>query len=149
MALKDTINQDIKSAMLAKEKDKLKALRAIKSLILLAETNKDSSGVLSEEQEIAILNKAATQRKESAQIFSEQNRQDLADVELVELKYIQEYLPAMMTEEEVERRLKGIIENTGASSMSDMGKVMGMAMKEMTGKADGKLINDLVKKLLS
>jgi len=149
MALKDTINQDIKSAMLAKEKDKLKALRAIKSLILLAETNKDSSGVLSEEQEIAILNKAAKQRKESAQIFSEQNRQDLADVELVELKYIQEYLPAMMTEEEVERRLKGIIENTGASSMSDMGKVMGMAMKEMTGKADGKLINDLVKKLLS
>jgi len=149
MSLKDTINTDIKTAMLAKEKDKLKALRAIKAMILLAESEKGQEGELSPEKEFAILSRASKQRKESATIFAEQGRQDLADVEHQELEIIQQYLPSMMNDEEVERRLKGIIATSGFSSMADMGKLMGLAMKEMQGKADGKLISDTVKKLLS
>ena len=149
MSLKETINQDIKTAMLAREKDTLKALRAIKAMILLAESEKGQEGELSQEKEFAILSKAAKQRKESAEIFSQQNREDLASVERLEYDIIKTYLPSMMTDEEVERRLKGIIETSGMSSMSDMGKVMGLAMKEMQGKADGQLISNTVKKLLS
>ena len=148
MSLKETINKDIKTAMLAKEKDQLKALRSIKAMILLAESEKGQTGDLTQEKEFAILSKAAKQRKESAEIFTQQQREDLASTERLEYDIIQKYLPSMMNDEEVERRLKGIISTTGASSPSDMGKVMGMAMKEMQGKADGKLISDTVKRLL-
>lgn len=148
MSLKETINQEIKRAMLAREKDQLKALRSIKALILLAETQKGQEGELTPEKEISLLNKASKQRKESAEIFAAQNRPDLAEQELAELAVITQYLPAMMTPEEVERRMEGIIKSTGASGASDLGQVMGIAMKEMTGKADGKLINEMAKKLL-
>lgn len=148
MSLKETINQEIKRAMLAREKDQLKALRSIKALILLAETQKGQEGELTPEKEISLLNKASKQRKESAEIFAAQNRPDLAEQELAELAVITQYLPAMMTPEEVERRMEGIIKATGASGASDLGQVMGIAMKEMTGKADGKLINEMAKKLL-
>ena len=149
MGLKETINQDIKKAMLAKEKDQLKALRSIKAMILLAESEKGQEGELTPEKEISLLNRAAKQRKESATVFLEQGREELASTETQELEVILKYLPAMMTEEEVEKRLQGIIKNTGAEGPSDLGKIMGLAMKEMKGKADGKLINDLVKKLLT
>jgi uncharacterized protein len=148
MSLKETINQDIKTAMLAKEKDTLRALRSIKAMILLAESEKGQEGELTKEKEFAILSKAAKQRKESVEIFTQQKREDLAAVEQLEYHIIKKYLPSMMTDEEVERRLKGIIETSGMSSMSDMGKVIGLAMKEMQGKAEGKLISDTVKKLL-
>lgn len=148
MSLKETINQEIKRAMLAREKDQLKALRSIKALILLAETQKGQEGELTPEKEISLLNKASKQRKESAEIFAAQNRPDLAEQELAELAVITQYLPAMMTPEEVERRMEGIVKATGASGASDLGQVMGIAMKEMTGKADGKLINEMAKKLL-
>lgn len=149
MSLKDKINQDIKTAMLAREKDQLKALRSIKAMILLAESEKGQTGELTQEKEFAILSKAAKQRKESAEIFTQQQREDLAATERLEYDIIKAYLPSMMTDEEVERRLKGIISTTDASGPSDMGKVMGMAMKEMQGKADGKLISDTVKRLLN
>lgn len=149
MSLKETINSDIKKAMLAKEKDQLKALRSIKAMILLAESEKGQEGELSDDREIALLNKAAKQRRESINVFSEQGREDLAEQEKIELAVIEKYLPAMMTEEEVTRRLQGIIKTLGASGPSDLGKVMGMAMKEMTGKADGKLISNITKELLN
>lgn len=149
MSLKETINQDIKKAMLAKEKDQLKALRSIKALILLAESEKGQSGEITPEKEIALLNRAAKQRKESAEIFLAQDREDLALQESRELEIILRYLPAMMNEEEVKKRLQGIIKTTGASSLADLGKVMGFAMKEMTGKADGRMINEIAKELLS
>jgi uncharacterized protein len=148
MQLKERINQDIKSAMLAKEKEKLTALRSIKAMILLAETDKGSTGELSEIQEFALLSKAAKQRKESAEIFAQQNREDLASVERAELEVIQMYLPEMMSEAEVEGIITSIISKTGANSLSDLGKVMGMAIKELQGKADGKVINEIAKKLL-
>jgi uncharacterized protein len=149
MSLKERINQDIKSAMLAKQKERLTALRSIKAMILLAESEKGQEGELSEVQEFAILSKAAKQRKESADIFSAQNREDLASAERIELEVIQEYLPAMMSDTEVEEKIKAIIAQVGASSLQDLGKVMGAAVKELQGKADGKLINETVKKLLA
>ena len=149
MSLKERINQDIKSAMLAKQKERLTALRSIKAMILLAESEKGQEGELNEIQEFAILSKAAKQRKESADIFSAQNREDLASTERIELEVIQEYLPAMMSEAEVEEKIKAIISQVGASSLQDLGKVMGAAVKELQGKAEGKLINETVKKLLA
>jgi uncharacterized protein len=149
MSLKERINNDIKTAMLAKEKEKLTALRSIKAMILLAETDKGSTGELSDVQEFALLSKAAKQRKESAEIFAQQGREDLASVERVELEVIQTYLPAMLSEAEIEAKLKEIITKVGANSAADLGKVMGMAVKELQGKADGKLINETAKKLLS
>jgi uncharacterized protein len=149
MSLKERINQDIKSAMLAKQKERLTALRSIKAMILLAESEKGQEGELNEIQEFAILSKAAKQRKESADIFSAQNREDLASTERIELEVIQEYLPAMMSEAEVEEKIKAIITQVGASSLQDLGKVMGAAVKELQGKAEGKLINETVKKLLA
>lgn len=149
MSLKERINQDIKSAMLAKEKDKLTALRAIKAMILLAETDKGATGELTDVQEFAILSKASKQRKESAEIFAQQNREDLASKELLELEVISTYLPEMLSETEIENSIKAIIAKVGATSLQDLGKVMGLAVKEMQGKADGKIINETVKKLLS
>jgi len=149
MALKDTIESDIKKAMLAKDKDRLRALRAIKAAILLAETEKGSDGTLSQEKEISILTKAAKQRRESADIFTQQGRPELAKGEVDELKVIEEYLPKQLSEEELKDIIAKIVEQVGASSPKDMGKVMGVASKELAGKADGKMISTIVKKLLA
>lgn len=149
MSLKSQIESDIKSAMLKKDKDRLRALRAIKSLILLAETEKGGGEVLSEATEMKLLTKAAKQRKDSLEIFKQQGRDDLAAVEQAELDVIDDYLPKQMSEEEVEAEVKKIIEETSASGPQDMGKVMGVATKKLAGKAEGKTISAIAKKLLS
>jgi uncharacterized protein len=150
MSLKQQIDADIKSAMLAKNKEELTALRSIKSLILLAETEKGASGGdVSSDVESKLLMKAAKQRKESAEIFQKEGRAELAEKELAELEVISRYLPKQLTEEEVTAELKKIIEQVGAKGPQDMGKVMGTATKQLAGKADGKLISEVVKKLLA
>jgi uncharacterized protein len=150
MSLKQQIDADIKSAMLAKNKEELTALRSIKSLILLAETEKGASGGdVSSDVESKLLMKAAKQRKESAEIFQKEGRAELAEKELAELEVISRYLPKQLTEEEVTEELKKIIEQVGAKGPQDMGKVMGTATKQLAGKADGKLISEVVKKLLA
>jgi uncharacterized protein len=149
MSLKQQIDNDIKKAMLAKNKEELEALRSIKSLILLAETDKGASAEISAETENRLLQKAVKQRKESADIFAQQGRQDLADKENFQLEVISRYLPKQLSEEEIVTALKGIIEQVGAKGAQDMGKVMGLATKTLSGKAEGKVISDLVKKLLA
>ncbi|MCU0419578.1 MAG: GatB/YqeY domain-containing protein [Cyclobacteriaceae bacterium] len=149
MSLKATIDADIKKAMLAKNKEELEALRSIKSMILLAETDKGASGEVSADAENKILMKAAKQRKESADIFQKENRTDLAQRELFQLEIISRYLPKPLSEEELQAALKNIIAQVGATGPQDMGKVMGVATKSLAGKADGKLISDGVKKLLA
>ena len=149
MSLKQQIDNDIKSAMLAKNKEELEALRSIKSMILLAETDKGSTGQLAADVEGKILMKAAKQRKESADIFLEQSRKDLADRELFQLEVINRYLPKQLSEEELTTELKGLIAEIGAKGPQDMGKVMGLATKKLAGKADGKMISEIVKKLLN
>ena len=149
MALKQRIETEIKSAMIAKEKVRLTALRAIKSLILLEETKEGYSGTLSEEDELKLLTKAAKQRKDSAEIYEKQNRADLLEVELAELAVIQEFLPKALSESELIQAIQTIIDTCGASGPKDMGKVMGLASKELAGKADGKAIAEHVKTLLS
>jgi len=148
MSLEENINSQIKDAMKAKDADRLRALRSIKSAVLMAKTEKGAGDVLEEGKEVKILQKLAKQRKDSLTIYKEQNREDLASVEEAELKIIEEFLPAMMSEEEVKAKVQAIIEQTGASSMADMGKVMGAAMGQLSGKADGGLISKLVKELL-
>lgn len=145
MSLEDKINTDIKAAMLAKETQKLEALRAIKSAILLLKT---SGETITPEAEIKALQKMVKQRRETAEIYQMQNRPDLAEVELAQAAVIEQYLPAQMSEDEIREALKNIIANLGASSPSDMGKVMGVATKELSGKADGKTISAIVKQLL-
>jgi len=147
MSLQNQIDQNIKQAMLAKEKDKLVALRAIKSALLLAKTEK-SSAELSEDDETKLLQKLIKQRKESAEIYQKQGRTDLADKELGEAKIIENYLPEQMSDEELTSSIKVIIDEVGASTMADMGKVMGIATKKLAGKAEGKAIADKVKVLL-
>lgn len=149
MSLKTQIDAEIKQAMLKKDQDRLRALRAVKSLILLAESDKGGKAELDQATEMALLTKAAKQRKDSIAIFEEQNRTDLAQKEQVELDVINEFLPKQLSEEEVKEELKKIISQTGASGPQDMGKVMGIATKTLAGKADGKLISGLVKELLS
>ncbi len=149
MSLKTTIEQEIKQAMLRKDKDRLRALRAIKSLILLAETEKGGSGDLSEDAELKLLTKAAKQRRDSIAIFEEQGREDLAATEKSELAIIEGFLPAQLSEGEVEEEVKLVIAAVGAAGPQDMGKVMGAATKKLAGKADGKMISMLAKKLLS
>ncbi|MBX2899218.1 MAG: GatB/YqeY domain-containing protein [Cyclobacteriaceae bacterium] len=149
MSLKQQIDNDIKAAMLAKNKEELTALRSVKSLILLAETDKGSSGEISSDVEAKLLMKAAKQRKESAEIFQKEGRTDLAQKELVELEVINRYLPKQLTEEELTTELKKVIDQLGATGPQDMGKVMGAATKLLAGKADGKMISELVKKLLA
>lgn len=149
MSLKEQIDSDIKQAMLNKQKDELRALRAIKSLILLAETEKGKQGELMEDVEMGILMKAAKQRKDSIQIYEDQGRQDLSQKEKDELTIIERYLPKQMSEEEIENELEGIITSVGAQGMKDMGKVMGLATKKLAGKAEGKKIAELTKKLLA
>ena len=148
MGLKEQIDNDIKQAMLNKRKDELRALRAIKSLILLAETEKGKQDQLNEDVEMGILMKAAKQRRDSLQIYEDQGRQDLAQKEREELTIIERYLPDQMSDEEIEVELKEIITNIDAQGMKDMGKVMGMASKKLAGKADGKKIAEVTKKLL-
>jgi len=149
MSLKQQIDGDIKSAMLAKNKEELMALRSIKSLILLAETEKGVSAEISSEAESKLLMKAAKQRKESAEIFQNEGRDELAQKELLELAVISRYLPKQMSEEEIATEVKKIIEQVGAKGPQDMGKVMGTATKHLAGKADGKMISEIVKKLLA
>jgi len=149
MSLKEQIDADIKKAMLARNKEELEALRSIKSLILLAETDKSATSELSMETENKLLLKAAKQRKESADIFQQQDRQDLAGKELFQLGIINRYLPKQLSEEEIQNELKAIITQIGAKGPQDMGKIMGLATKSLAGKADGKLISELVKKLLT
>jgi uncharacterized protein len=149
MSLKQQIDTDIKNAMLARNKEELEALRSIKSLILLAETEKGIVAEVSSDVENKLLMKAAKQRKESADIFQQQGRKDLADKELVQLEVINRYLPKQLSEGEVESAVKKIIEQVGAKGPQDMGKVMGTATKSLAGQADGKVISELVKKLLA
>jgi uncharacterized protein len=149
MSLKQQIDTDIKNAMLAKNKEELEALRSIKSMILLAETEKGSVSEISSDTESKILMKAAKQRKESADIFQQQNRSDLAERELFQLEVINRYLPKQLTADELTAELTKIIGEVGAKGPQDMGKVMGIATKKLTGKADGKLISEVVKKLLN
>ncbi len=149
MSLKEQIDADIKTAMLARQKDDLLVLRSIKSMLLLASTEKGAKEEVSGEQEMKILVKAAKQRKESADIFKSNSRDDLAAKELMELEVINRYLPKQMSDEDVKAEIVKIVAQTGAESMGDMGKVMGMANKALAGKADGKLISTIVKSLLS
>jgi len=149
MSLINTIDQDIKKAMLAKQEVQLRGLRAIKSALLLARTEKGASEEISEETEIKVLQKLIKQRKESADIYQAQNREDLYKVEAEEMAVIEVYLPKQMDKAEVEVFLKDLISRVGATSVKDMGKVMGAANKELAGKADGKTISEVVKQLLA
>jgi len=149
MNLKEQIDNDIKSAMLNKKKDELTALRAIKSMILLAETEKGNSGGMDKDAENKLLMKAAKQRKESAEIYKQENRSDLYEKEMVELEIISRYLPKQLSREEVTDELKRIISQVNASGPQDMGKVMGVATKALAGKTDGKTISEIVKQLLT
>lgn len=149
MSLKTRIDNDIKKAMLAKNKEELEALRGIKSLILLAETEKGGSGEVTTDVENKLLMKAAKQRKESADIFTQQVRPDLAQKELFQLEVISRYLPRQLSEAEITEELKKVIAEIGASGPQDMGKVMAAATKKLAGQADGKLISEIVKKILT
>ena len=148
MSLRTTIDNDIKKAMLARNKEELEALRSIKAMILLSETEKGGSGDLAADVENKLLMKAAKQRKESAEIFQKEGRQDLAQRENLQLEIISRYLPKQLSEAEITTELKAIIAQVGAKGPQDMGKVMGTATKSLAGKADGKLISEIVKKLL-
>jgi uncharacterized protein YqeY len=149
MSLTDKVNQDIKQAMLAKQEAKLRGLRAIKSALLLARTEKGASDEINEETEIKVLQKLVKQRKESADIYEAQNRPDLYQIEKEEMEVIEAFLPKQMDKTEIEVFIKEVIGRVGATSVKDMGKVMGTANKELAGKADGKTISEVVKQLLA
>ena len=149
MNLFDQISEDIKKAMLARDKVRLEALRGIKKEFLEAKTAKGANGELTDETATKILVKMAKQRKESANIYAENNRPELAENELAEAAVIEEYLPRQLTEEELEAELRRIIVETGAQGPKDMGKVMGVASKALAGKAEGRLISSKVKELLN
>lgn len=149
MNLFDQVSEDIKKAMLAKEKEKLNALRGVKKELLEAKTAKGADGELSDEAAIAIIQKMAKQRRDSAEIFKTQNRPDLAEGELHELSVIEAYLPKQLSAEELETEVKAIIEQVGAKTPADMGKVMGVATKKLAGVTNGKAISETVKKLLN
>ena len=149
MALEQNINQDIKAAMIAKDNVKLRGLRAIKAAILLAKTEKTQVEELNEETEIKVLQKLAKQRKESADIYKNQNRDDLYQIEIEELQVIEAYLPQQLDRAAIEEIVKNIIAETGASSIKEMGKVMGAANQKLAGKADGRTISEVVKSMLN
>ncbi|ATA70215.1 GatB/YqeY domain-containing protein [Capnocytophaga sputigena] len=149
MSLQTKVMEALKEAMKAKDTVALESLRAIKSAILLARTEAGASEELSEADELKLLQKLVKQRKDSAALYTQQGRNDLAEPELAQMAVIEKFLPAQLSEAEVEEALKGIIAQVGATSPKDMGKVMGAATKQLAGKADGKLISDIVKKLLS
>lgn len=145
----DQVSADIKTAMLARNKVALEALRGIKKEFIEAKTAKGSDGNLTDELAIKILQKMVKQRKESAQIYTEQNRPELAETELAEAGVIEKYLPTQMSKEELEAVVKEIINQVGATGSQDMGKVMGVATKQLAGKTEGKLISEMVKTLLT
>jgi uncharacterized protein len=147
--LEQEINQEIKAAMLSKNEARLRGLRAIKAALLLAKTEKGASEEITEDTEIKVLQKLAKQRRESAEIYKAQNRDDLYTIEIEELDVIEGFLPKQLSADEVQAQIKAIIESSGASSIKDMGKVMGLANKQLAGKADGKMISEIVKQLLS
>ena len=149
MALEQTINDQLKSAMLAKDEKKVRGLRAIKAAIIVAKTAEGAGGQVSPEEEIKMLQKLVKQRKDSLDIFKQQNREDLAQKEQEEIEVIEAFLPKQMSEEELKAALTKIIADTGASSPADMGKVMGVASKQLSGKAEGKAISTMVKTLLA
>ncbi len=149
MTLFDQVSEDIKKAMLAKNKVALDALRGIKKEFLEAKTAKGSDGELHDDQALKILQKMVKQRKESAEMYVAANRPELADDELAQVKVIEQYLPKQMSEEELTAALKQIIAQVGASTPQDMGKVMGVATKQLAGKAEGKLISQKVKEILA
>jgi uncharacterized protein YqeY len=148
MSLIEKIDQDIKQAMLAKQPERLRGLRAIKSALLLAKTEKGASEEITDDAEIKVLQKLIKQRKESAEIYKTQNREDLYQIEMEEMQVIEPYLPQQMTRFEIEGYLQELISRIGATSISDMGRVMGMANKELAGQADGRTISEVVKQLL-
>ena len=149
MSLQDKVMTGMKEAMKSKDANALASLRAIKSELLLAQTETGSKETLSEEQEIKILQKLVKQRKDSAAIYSEQGREDLAQPELDQAAVIETFLPEQLSEDEIANLVSIIITKTGASGMKDMGKVMGMASQQLAGKADGKTISSIVKDKLS
>ena len=149
MSLSQQINADIKAAMLAKEKEKLEALRAVKAAFLVAQTEKGGSNELSEDTELKIIQKLVKQRKDSAEMYKANNRIDLYDKEIAQAKVIEQYLPEQLGEEEIQIIVEDIISSVEAKGMQDMGKVMGVATKKLSGKADGKVISQIVKKLLA
>ncbi|MDZ4667563.1 MAG: GatB/YqeY domain-containing protein [bacterium] len=148
MTLQEQINADVISAMKAKEEVKLRALRSLKSALLLAASEPGANGVVSDEGALKIFQKLAKQRKESLDIYMQNKREDLAKVEQDELAVIEEYLPKQMSEEEVKLTLQEVVKAAGASSTADFGKVMPLAMKALAGKADGKVISSVLKQLL-
>lgn len=149
MNLYEIIDQEIKKAMLAKDKVKLETLRSAKTAFMESTTAKGASQDLTEEQSVAILQRMVKQRKDSATIYEEQNRTELAQQELQEVEVLQSYLPKQLTQEELDKAIGEIIKQTASSSLKDMGKVMGAATKSLAGKAEGRAIADTVKKLLS
>jgi len=148
MSLTEKISADLISAMKAKEKIALEAIRAAKTAFIMAIAEKGAGSVLTNEEELKIIQKLVKQRRESAAIYKEQNRPDLYENEVAEADVLEKYLPAKMSDEELSKTVKAIIEKTGAKSPADMGKVMGVAMKELAGKADGKEISAKVKEML-
>lgn len=148
MSLTTQIDQDIKQAMLAKQPERLQALRAIKSALLLAKTEKGAAEELTEEAEIKVLQKLVKQRKESADIYKTQNREDLYEIEMQEMRVIEPYLPQQMSRFEIEGYIQDLMSRIGATSSQDMGRIMGLASKELAGKADGKTISEVVRQLL-
>ncbi|WP_257658900.1 GatB/YqeY domain-containing protein [Parapedobacter lycopersici] len=148
MALQEQIDQEIKTAMLAKDNARLRGLRAIKAAILLAKTEKGPAEALTAETEIKVLQKLAKQRRESAEIYEQQHRSDLYQIEMEELTVIESFLPKQLSQAEIEQAVRQIIADTGASSMKDMGKVMAAANQQLAGKADGKTVSAVVKALL-
>lgn len=148
MTLEEKINADLKTAMLAREEATVRGLRAIKSEIIKAKTEKGANGTVSTEKEVQILQKMVKQRKDSITEFEKANRTDLITKEQEEVSVIEKYLPAMMSEDEIREVVKAAIATTGASSQKEMGKVMGVVSKQLAGKADNKLVADIVKGLL-
>lgn len=149
MNLFDKVSEDIKRAMLAREKVRLEALRGAKKEFLEAKTAKGANGELSDDMAMKVIVKMVKQRKESAKIYQENNRPELADNELAEAAVLEEYLPKQLSAEELEAELKAIIAETGATGPREMGKVMGVATKRLAGRAEGRAISETVKKLLN
>jgi uncharacterized protein len=149
MSLEQQVMTELKTAMLARDEKGLRGLRAIKAAIILAKTSEGAGGEINKDEEMKLLQKLIKQRKDSLEIFEQQNRADLAQKEKEEIEVISKFLPAQMDPEELKHALQQIITQTGASSPADMGKVMGIATKQLAGKADGKTINAMVKELLS
>ncbi|MFZ8960748.1 MAG: GatB/YqeY domain-containing protein [Flavobacteriaceae bacterium] len=149
MGILSTLNEELKKAMLAKDAVKLDSLRAIKSAVLIAQTSGQKSGELSDEDSIQLLQRLVKQRRDSALLYRDQNRSDLAGPEEAQAEIIASFLPAQLSDDELKNQIQAIINATGATGMKEMGKVMGMASKQLAGKAEGKRIADMVKQLLN